>query len=204
MNHALLLGLDLAGTFAFALNGALTAIRSARIDIFGILTLGIITAVGGGIVRDLVIGATPPPGFADWRYLGVAAAGATVAFLFGHKMSRLVSAITVLDAAGLSLFAVTGAAKAVAYGLGPVPAALLGVTTAVGGGTIRDVMIGRMPVIFRGPLYAIPALVAATVTVLAIVTGVYGVAAAIVAAVMCFVLRMASVRFGWQAPQPRG
>lgn len=204
VNHSLLLALDLAGTFAFALNGALTAIRSARIDIIGVLTLGIITAIGGGILRDIVIGATPPPGFADWRYLGTAAVGAIIAFLFGHRMSRLSMPIDVVDAAGLGLFAVTGAAKALAHGLGSVPAALLGVVTAVGGGTIRDVMIGRMPVIFRGALYAIPALIAATMTVVAVQTDLYGAAAAILAALTCFTVRVLSVHFDWHAPGPRG
>jgi hypothetical protein len=123
VNQLLLLILDLTGTFAFALNGALTAIRLAKLDVVGVLTLGIVTAIGGGILRDVVIGATPPPGFADWRYLAVAGAGALIAFLFGYKMSRLSVPINILDAAGLSLFAVTGASKALALGLGPVPAA---------------------------------------------------------------------------------
>jgi uncharacterized membrane protein YeiH len=203
VNHLLLLVLDLVGTFAFALNGALTAIRLAKLDVVGVLTLGVVTAIGGGILRDLVIGATPPPGFADWRYLAVAGAGALVAFLFGYKMSRLSMPINILDAAGLSLFAVTGASKALALGLGPVPAALLGVTTAVGGGTIRDVMIRRIPVIMRRELYAIPALLAATITVVCWEFGVYGAVSAIVAAVACWLLRMVSVFRGWNAPGPR-
>lgn len=203
MNHLLLLVLDLIGTFAFALNGALTAIRYAKLDVVGVLTLGVITAIGGGIVRDVVIGATPPPGFADWRYLAVAGAGALAAFLFGYKMSRLSMPINLLDAAGLALFAVTGSSKAMAAGIGPVPAALLGVTTAVGGGTIRDVMIQRVPVIMRGELYAIPALLAATITVVCWELGVYGAASAIAAAVACWLLRMLSVFRGWHAPAPR-
>lgn len=204
MNHTLLLILDLTGTFAFALNGALTAIRFAKLDVVGVLTLGIVTAIGGGILRDLVIGATPPPGFSDWRYLTVAAAGALTAFLFGYKMSRLSLPINVLDAAGLALFAVTGSSKALALGLGPVPAALLGVTTAVGGGTIRDVMIRRVPVILRRELYAIPALLAATITVVCWQLGIYGAVSAVVAAAACWLLRMVSVVRGWNAPGPRG
>lgn len=204
MNHALLLGLDLLGTFAFALNGALTAIQRAKLDVVGVLTLGIVTAIGGGILRDLVIGATPPPGFADWRYLAVAAGGAMAVFLFGPKLARLALPINVVDAAGLGLFAVTGASKALAHGLGIVPSALLGVTTAVGGGTIRDVMIRRVPVILRGELYAIPALAAAVITVGCWEAGVFGVVSAVVAALVCVALRMASVLRGWHAPRPRG
>src|SRR3982751_2084869 len=113
-----LLGLDLLGTFAFALNGALTALRVARLDIVGTVTLGMITAIGGGVIRDLLIGAVPPATFSDWRYLAVATAGGLIAFLLGHRLERLSAPITVLDAAGLSLFAVTGASKALDFGLG--------------------------------------------------------------------------------------
>lgn len=204
VNHLLLLVLDLIGTFAFALNGALTAIRYAKLDVVGVLTLGIVTAIGGGIVRDLVIGQAPPPGFADWRYLAVAGGGALIAFLFGHRMARLSVPITVLDAAGLALFAVTGSSKALAHGLGPVPAALLGVVTAVGGGTLRDVMIRRIPIIMRRELYAIPALLAATITVVCWQLDGYGAVSAVSAAAACWLLRMVSVRRGWNAPRPRG
>src|SRR3982751_1937088 len=133
---SVLLVLDLAGTFAFALNGALTAVRAAHLDIVGVITLGMITAVGGGIVRDVLLGAVPPATFVDWRYLAVAAAGGLTAFLFSRRLSRLKGPIDVLDAAGLSLFAVTGAGKALQLGVGPVPAVLLGALTGVGGGTV--------------------------------------------------------------------
>jgi uncharacterized membrane protein YeiH len=199
----LLLALDLTGTFAFALNGALTALRLARLDVVGVLTLGIVTAMGGGILRDLMIGAVPPATFADWRFLAVAAAGATIAFLLGHRLDPLARSITVLDAAGLSLFAVTGASKAVQYGLGPVQAVILGAVTAVGGGTLRDVMIQRLPTVMRAELYAIPALAGAAVTVVAVETDVYGLATAVVAAVACFAIRMTGVRLGLDAPRPR-
>ncbi len=161
----LLLALDLAGTFAFALNGALIAIRVARLDVVGVLTLGMVTALGGGIVRDIFIDALPPATFSDWRYLAVAAAGSLTAFAFGWSLTRLSRPILVLDAAGLSLFAVTGASKALDFGVGPVQAVILGAITAVGGGTLRDVLIGRVPVVLRSELYAIPALLAATVVV---------------------------------------
>src|SRR3954471_554682 len=103
-----LLALDLTGTFAFAVNGALTALRMARLDIVGIVTLGMITALGGGIIRDVLLGSLPPATFSDWRYLAVAAGGGLVTFVFGRHLERLNTPITVLDAAGLSLFAVTG------------------------------------------------------------------------------------------------
>jgi uncharacterized membrane protein YeiH len=200
----LLLVMDLMGTFAFALNGALTAVRSARLDIVGVVTLGVMTALGGGIIRDIIIGYLPPATFSDWRYLAVAAAGSLIAFAFGRGLDRLSMPILVLDAAGLSLFAVTGASKAVSMGLGLAPAAILGAITGVGGGTVRDVMIQRIPTVLRSELYAIPALIAATITVIASRTGTYGIAAAVCAALVCFTIRMIGVRFDLNAPRPPG
>lgn len=199
----LLLALDLTGTFAFAVNGALTASRVARLDIVGILTLGIITAIGGGIIRDVLIDRLPPATFSDWRYLAVAAGGGLLAFFAGRRLDRLTSSITVLDAAGLSLFAVTGASKALAAGLGPVQAVLLGAITGVGGGTVRDVLIRQVPTVLTAGLYAIPALVGAAITVVVSRFGVYGIATAIVAAGVCFAIRMIGVHYGLNAPTPR-
>ena len=162
-----LLVLDLVGTFAFALNGALTAVRAVHVDIVGVITLGVITAVGGGIIRDVLLGALPPATFVDWRYLAVAAAGGLIAFLFSRGLTRFTSAIDVLDAAGLSLFAVTGAGKALELGVGPVQAIILGTVTGVGGGTVRDVLIRHVPSVLSSGLYAIPALVGAALVVAA-------------------------------------
>jgi uncharacterized membrane protein YeiH len=199
----LLLVLDLTGTFAFAVNGALTALRLARLDIVGVITLGIITAIGGGIIRDVLIGSLPPATFSDWRYLAVAAGGGLVAFLAGRRLDRLTVPITLLDAAGLSLFAVTGASKALEAGLGPAPAVLLGAVTGVGGGTVRDVLIRQIPSVLNSGLYAIPALVGAAITVVGTELGTNGIATAIVAAVVCFGIRMIGVHFGLNAPTPR-
>ena len=200
---SVLLALDLTGTFAFALNGALTALRFARLDIVGVVTLGMITALGGGIIRDFLIDSLPPATFSDWRYLAVAAAGGLIAFVFGRRLERLNTPITVLDAAGLSLFAVTGAGKALDVGLGPAQAVILGAITGVGGGTLRDVLIRQIPSVLSSGLYAIPALLGATITVVAIRLGVDGLPAALVAASACFVLRMIGVRFDLSAPMPR-
>jgi uncharacterized membrane protein YeiH len=201
---ALLLVLDLAGTFAFALNGALTALRVTRLDIVGVVTLGIITAIGGGIIRDILIDDLPPATFSDWRYLAVAAGGGLLAFVLGRKLDRLAGPIAVLDAAGLSLFAVTGASKALDAGLGPAQAVILGAVTGVGGGTVRDVLTQRVPTVLRSELYAIPALAGATVTVASSSVGAYGVPAALAAAAICFGIRMLGVRFDLHAPGPPG
>jgi uncharacterized membrane protein YeiH len=199
----LLLVLDLAGTLVFALNGALTAIRSVRVDIVGVLTLGMVTAMGGGIIRDVLIDRLPPATFSDWRYLAVAGAGALVAFAFGRRLDRIALPINVFDALGLSLFAVTGATKALENGLGPPQAVILGAITAVGGGTLRDVLIGQVPSVLRSGLYAIPALVGAGITVVAVSLGVDGLVAALVAALACFTIRMVGLHFGIDAPIPR-
>jgi uncharacterized membrane protein YeiH len=200
----LLLGLDLAGTFAFALNGALTAVKVAKLDVVGVLTLGMVTALGGGIIRDILIDSLPPATFSDWRYLLVAAVGSLVAFAFSRSLSRLNAPILLLDAAGLSLFAVTGASKAMDFGVGAAQAAILGTITGVGGGTLRDMLIARVPVILRSELYAIPALVAATVVVVTERAGVYGTVAAIAAAALCFTIRVVGLRYRLNAPRPPG
>src|SRR6476620_4273850 len=199
---SLLLVLDFLGVFAFALNGALTAIGTARLDIVGVITLAMITALGGGIVRDILLGVTPPLTFRDWRYLVVATVGGLLAFAFGRQLLKVVPLITVLDAAGLSLFAVTGAATAVGLGLGPVQAVILGVITGVGGGTIRDMMLAQIPSVLRSGLYAIPALLAATITVAAIGLDIYGIPTALLAAGSCFGVRMLAVHYNWHAPGP--
>jgi uncharacterized membrane protein YeiH len=198
----LLLVLDLTGTFVFALNGALTAVHAARLDVVGVLTLGMITALGGGIARDVLIGAIPPATFRDWRYLALAAGGGLVAFGLSKWLDRLERPIIVLDAAGLSVFAVLGASKATAYGLGIGPAIILGAVTGVGGGTLRDALLRQIPTVLHSDLYAIPALVGAAITVGTIRAGVYGVVAALAAAAVCFVIRMLGVRFGLNAPAP--
>src|SRR3954453_2331922 len=177
-----LLALDLTGTFAFAVNGALTRLRMARLDIVGVVTLGMITALGGGIIRDVLLGSLPPATFSDWRYLAIAAGGGLIVFVAGRHLERVVTPINVLDAAGLSLFAVTGASKAMELGLGPAQAVLLGAMTGVGGGTLRDVVIREIPSVLSSGLYAIPALAGATVAVVALELGVGGLAAGLGAA----------------------
>lgn len=198
------LALDLTGTFAFALNGALTAIRVARLDIVGVITLGMLTALGGGMIRDIVLGALPPATFSDWRYLTVAAVGSLVAFVSGRRLDRLARPIVVLDAAGLSLFAVSGALKGLDFGMGFGQAIILGAITAVGGGTLRDVLIRQIPAVLSSGLYAIPALVGAFVVVAADPLGVADLSAAITGALICFAIRMVGVRFDIDAPSPPG
>lgn len=198
----LLLFLDLAGTFVFAVNGALTAIRAARLDIVGVVTLGMLTGLGGGTIRDIVLDALPPATFLDWRYLLTAALGGLVAFALSHRLDRLGRPILVLDAIGLSVFAVIGASKAVALDFGVAQAVIVGVITAVGGGTLRDLLILRVPAVLRTELYAIPALVAAAITVVLLHLDVYSVWTALGAAAVCFLIRMLGLRYDIHAPEP--
>lgn len=185
----LIVGLfDYLGTFAFALNGAMAATRVVRLDIVGVVTLGIITATGGGVVRDVLL-------------------GALIAFFVARPHHILNSTVQVLDAIGLSLFCVVGAQKALAFGVEPIPAVLLGVITAVGGGTIRDMMLGRVPTILTSELYAIPALVGATLVVVPFaiwhLDGVLGVSTQLVGAIACFLIRTLAIHFKLSAPIAR-
>ncbi|MFX4272561.1 trimeric intracellular cation channel family protein [Propionibacteriaceae bacterium Y1685] len=200
---AVVLVLDLLGTFVFALNGALTALRSARLDVVGVITLGMITAVGGGVIRDVLIGDLPPLTFRSWPHLTVALIAATLAAVLGHQARRLHRPILVLDAAGLALFAVTGASRAYEAGLGMLPCLLLGVVTAVGGGVIRDVLAQQVPTVLHSELYAIPALLAAAIVIIGAEFDVGGPVVPVVAALICFGIRIAALRWKWNAPGPR-
>jgi uncharacterized membrane protein YeiH len=163
-----------------------------------------ITALGGGTIRDVFLDALPPATFLDWRYLAVAAAGGLLAFLTGHHLHRLNGTINVLDAAGLGLFAVTGALKALDLGFGPAQAVIVGAITGVGGGTLRDVLIRQVPSVLSSGLYAVPALVGATVVVVADVLDARGAVAAVCGAGVCFAIRMLGVHFDVDAPFPPG
>lgn len=195
--------LDLVGIFVFALTGALVAVRK-ELDLFAVLVLAGTTGLGGGFARDVLIGAVPPAALADWRYLLVPAAAGLVTFYFHPALGRLERVVTVLDAAGLALFCVTGALKALAFGLGPVPAALMGMLTGIGGGMLRDLLAGRVPLIFRGELYATPALVGAAIAVVGQEAGLRTGLVAGPAALVCFGWRVIAVRRGWNAPRATG
>lgn len=199
----LLVVLDLAGIFVFALSGGLVGVRK-ELDVFGVLVLAAATGLGGGFMRDVLIGAVPPAALEDWRYLLVPVVAGFVTFWFHPALGRMERLVTVFDAAGLGLFCVVGALKALEFGLGLLPSALMGVLTAVGGGVVRDVLAGRVPVVLRSELYATPALVGASVAVLgdssALPTWTY----AIPAAALCTTWRLVAVWRGWHAPRAAG
>lgn len=200
---SLLVVLDLAGIFVFAISGALVAVRK-QLDLFGVLVLAGTTGLGGGFLRDVLIDATPPAALADWRYLLVPVAGGLVTFGFHTTLGRLERLVNVFDAFGLSLFCVAGALKAMDYGLSPLPAALMGMVTGIGGGMVRDVLAGRVPMIFRGELYATPALAGAAVAVVGYDLGQPVWLVAALGASVCLVWRLLAMWHGWRAPMPGG
>ena len=195
--------LDLTGIFVFAVAGALVAVRK-NLDLFAALVLGGVTGLGGGFIRDVLIGATPPAALADWRYLLVPVAAGLLTFGFHPTIGRLERLVTLLDAFGLALFCVTGALKAVDYGLGPLPAALMGMLTGIGGGIMRDLLAARVPVIFEGVLYATPALAGAAVAVVLDRADVPLPAVAAAGFSVCLGWRLLALVRGWQAPMPKG
>jgi uncharacterized membrane protein YeiH len=195
---------ELIGIFAFALSGAMMAIRK-RFDVVGIVLLAELTALGGGILRDVVIGDTPPVAFRRLDYLAVPAAAAVVAAIAHPAVNRVLRPLLVFDAAGLALFAVTGTLVALDAGIDPVPAAVLGVMTGVGGGLMRDVVAREIPVVVRpdSELYAIPAAIGALTVAFAADAGASPAAVGAAAAAAVFAVRVAAIQRGWHAPGAR-
>ncbi len=190
--ETLVLVLDLVGTFVFALSGAMAGVRH-RLDVFGVLVLSFVAANAGGVLRDLMIGAVPPAAIADWRYIFVSLLAGAVTFLAQGTVRRLRDAVLVFDAAGLGVFAVSGALKATAFGLNPLAAVLLGMLTGIGGGILRDLLVAEVPTVLRAELYAVAALAGAAVVVGGQVLGLPSTPLAIVGAVLCFGLRLVAV-----------
>lgn len=203
MGDSMLLLLDLAGTFVFALSGAMVAVER-RLDLFGVLVLALAAATSGGILRDVLIGAVPPAAVADWRHVAVCCTAGLVTFVRHPAVARLRTPVQVFDAAGLALFAVAGAGKALDHELQPVAALLLGVLSAVGGGIVRDVLVAQVPVVLRAELYAVAALAGASVVVIGHLLVLPSAPAMLVGAALCFGLRLFAIRHGWQLPTARG
>lgn len=202
MSDTLLLVLELAGIAVFASTGALIAVRK-ELDVFGVVVLALITGLGGGVLRDVLIGAVPPTALEDWRYLVVPVATAIAVFAFHPTFGRLERGIMLLDALGLSLFCITGAVAADEAGLGILAAAALGMLTAIGGGMMRDIASGRVPVVFRGELYATPALAGALIAT-AVHHQEWSQWWYALAFGTCLVWRVVALRRGWSAPLPPG
>jgi uncharacterized membrane protein YeiH len=196
----LVLVADLGGTFLFALEGATIACR-AGLDLLGVVVIGFVAALGGGIVRDVLLGAVPPAAVKDSTYPMVTLAGSAVALaVVGAGGAVPAEVVTVLDAAGLALFAVTGVQKALVRGIGPFGVVLMGTVTAVGGGMVRDVLLAQVPVVLRADFYATAAVLGGAAILLVRRAGLSLQVASGVGGAVCFGTRMAAVAWGWHLP----
>lgn len=197
----LLLVVDLVGTFVFAVEGGMAAV-AGDLDLLGLMALSFVTALGGGIMRDMLIGAIPPNSIRDWRYGTVALSGGVAVFFFSEFFHGVhPTVMTSLDAAGLALFAVAGAAKALEYGLSPFIAVLMGGITGVGGGVVRDVLLAQVPTVLRADVYATAAIAGAAVMVAGLKLRFPRALMMSLGGVVCFLLRMVSVWRHWNLPR---
>jgi uncharacterized membrane protein YeiH len=194
--------LEIAAVFIGALSGGLAAVRK-QFDVFGVLVLAWATGLGGGVLRDVLIGATPPVGIADWRLIAAACLGGVVMYLFHPRLEGARRTIAVLDAGALALFTVAGTIKGAELGAGPVAAVCVGLLTGVGGGVLRDLLTGEVPaVLHQRQLYAVPAIVGAALTSALWSTQRLTVASVLGSVGVVFCLRIAAMRFRLQAPGP--
>ena len=197
----LLLVVDLMGVFVFAVEGAMAGIR-AQLDVLGLLVVSFATALGGGMIRDVLIGAIPPNSVRDWRYPATAFAGGGAVFFFYQFFPQVPSPLMItFDAVGLSLCAIAGAGKALEFGINPMLSALMGAVTGVGGGTIRDILLNRVPAVLQTDVYAAAALAGASVVVIGMKLKMPRSLVMTAGAVVCFVLRMVAVWRHWNLPK---
>ena len=191
--------LDLAGTFVFAISGAVSGVKH-KIDLFGVLVLSFVAATAGGMARDVLIGAVPPSAIQDWRYIGLSLLAGLVTFFWYPLIARMKSPVQIFDAFGLGLFAIAGAGKAIAFHLEPAAAVLMGVLTAIGGGMVRDVLVSEVPVVFTAELYAVAALAGAAVVVVGSIVFPSSAPVAAIGGIVCVVLRLMAIRNRWKLP----
>lgn len=195
------LALDLVGVFAFALTGGLVAVKK-RLDLFGVLVLAGAAALGGGVMRDVLIGDLPPVGISDWRLICAALVAGLVTFFFHPGVERISRLVRVLDAAGLAVFAIGGSLKALGAGMDPLTSIVVGGITAVGGGMVRDVLAGQVPEVLRREMYALPALFGSTLIVTAHHFDLANPLAIWACVALVFAVRMVAVVLDVHAPRP--
>lgn len=197
----LLLAIDLIGTALFAAEGATTAMH-VHLDLLGIVVLAFVTALGGGILRDLLIGSIPPSAIRDWRYAAVAILSGALVFVL-HASTDIMNpwVLTTLDAAGLAFFAVAGGVKALEARIHPLLATMMAGITGVGGGTVRDLLINRVPAVLSSDVYASAALLGGATTIVLLKLRLPAPAASAIGIAVCFSLRMVAVSYGWNLPK---
>lgn len=201
--RSLVTGLDLCGTFVFALSGGLAGVQR-RLDVFGVLVLSFAASSFGGIGRDVLIGAVPPAALVDWRYLTISLVAGLITFVWPGSVAKHRRPIQLLDAMGLAFFAVAGAEKALAFHLNPVMAALLGMLTGVGGGVARDLLLAQIPSVLRSDLYAVAALVTSSIVVGGSMLHLPILLTATVGGLMGFGLRVMAIIWKWHLPVSAG
>ena len=194
-----LLVLDLLGTFVFALSGAAAGVK-AKLDLFGLIVLAFATGNAGGITRDLLIGAVPPAALRDWYFLGTCILAALITFWWYPQIDVNRKPVLLFDSVGLALFAVTGTQKALAAGLNPVMAAVMGMLSGVGGGILRDILVNETPTILYADLYAVAALAAGAVVAIGHLLHYPSFASMIAGSAFCCGLRVMAIFYGWHLP----
>ena len=199
MSENFVTAIDFIGTFAFAISGATAGVRRG-LDLFGVLVLSFAAATAGGIMRDTMLGATPPVALVDMRYIAISALACLITFYRQDLIERIRNPLQLTDAIGLGLFAVLGTSKALFYGVGPVGAVMLGILTGVGGGVVRDVLTMQIPGVLQRELYAVAALLGAVVVVAGNALQLPPTPVAVLGATACITLRFLAMRRGWQLP----
>ena len=195
--------LDFVGTFAFAISGALVAVRN-RLDLFGVLLRSFTAATAGGVLRDVLLGLTPPLAIVDWRYLAISIAAGLLTFFRHAQVERMRNPVQITDAIGLAMFAVIGSTRALDAGLGPGGAIMLGMVSGIGGGMARDMLVAQVPSVLKRELYAVAALVGAAMIVAGDMLDLPREPIAVASMVLCFTLRWLAIRHGWRLPVSGG
>ena len=195
--------LDFVGTFAFAISGALVAVRN-RLDLFGVLLRSFTAATAGGVLRDVLLGLTPPLAIVDWRYLAISIAAGLLTFFRHAQVERMRNPVQITDAIGLAMFAVIGSTRALDAGLGPGGAIMLGMVSGIGGGMARDMLVAQVPSVLKRELYAVAALVGAAMIVAGDMLDLPREPIAVASRALCFTLRWLASRHGWRLPVSGG
>lgn len=197
------LPLDLIAVGVGSLQGAMFAAGFKRIDLLGVAIIGIASGIGGGFLRDILLGVTPAA-FSDNLYLVVATGAAFIGMLLPRLLQKVDPVITVLDAASIGMFGAIGTTKALSMGMPVIPSLFIGTVSAVGGGVLRDVLL-NIPIALMhvGSLYAVASLVGVSTLAVLVALGVPVLIAGIVCVVVTAVLRLLAVRFGWSLPEQR-
>lgn len=198
----LILALDGIGIFVFAISGAALALRE-RLDLFGVLLMAFVTALFGGILRDILLGATPPETLTSWHNAAIALSGGVFTIAAGSWIGRLDKPVRLFDAIGLGLFTAAGAAKALEFGVHPLMAPAVGMVVGIGGGILRDMLVTRTPLVLQAEIYAVAALAGGFAVVACDFLGLPAQTSMLAGALLCLTLRLLALYRGWTLWHPR-